>query len=151
MPQNLKSAAAAVSDFVRTDRAIFDAGPELPKFKLPETKLDPVETILNMDEETFRKLFNMEKVVLPRNQEINDMDWDVIVYRKSYMPRDTQEHAETIVGQLVYEQVARVSQVYLLMLLGNIVFKWVNRMYSALGQCTKTGSERCRVESVQVS
>jgi hypothetical protein len=49
--------------------------PELPKLKLPETKPDTVEIILNpetkpdtverilnLDEETFRKLFNMQKV-----------------------------------------------------------------------------------------
>jgi len=38
------------------------AGPELPKLKMPETKPEPVEQILNMDEETFRRLFNMPKV-----------------------------------------------------------------------------------------
>jgi hypothetical protein len=47
---------------VKTERAIFDAGPELLKLKLPETKPDTVERILNLDEETFRNLFNMQKV-----------------------------------------------------------------------------------------
>jgi len=72
--------AAAVSDFVKMQHAtIFDAGPELPKLKLPETKPDLVEMILNMDEETFRRLFNMQKVTeadLQRSgdQKMNDMD-----------------------------------------------------------------------------
>jgi hypothetical protein len=64
MTQKIKSAAASVSDFVQAERAIFDAGPELPKF---ETKPDPVETILNMDEEAFRRLFNIPKVELQRS------------------------------------------------------------------------------------
>lgn len=56
------------------EQARFD--PELPKFKLPETKPDPVEKILNMDEETFRKLFNMPKVKSQGSgdQEINEVD-----------------------------------------------------------------------------
>jgi hypothetical protein len=55
--------------------------PELQKLKLPETKPDTVEKILNMDEETFRRLFNMQKVDLQgsgdkgsRDQEINEVD-----------------------------------------------------------------------------
>ena len=42
--------------------AIFDAGPELPKIKLPEPKPDLVERILDMDEETFRRVFKIPKV-----------------------------------------------------------------------------------------
>jgi hypothetical protein len=61
MTQEIKSAAAVVSNFVQTEHvAIYDAGPELPKFKLSESKPDPVEKILNMDEDTFRRLFYRE-------------------------------------------------------------------------------------------
>jgi len=78
MTQTFNSAAAAVSDFIDTEHAIFDAGPELPKLKLPETKPDPVERILNMDEETFRKLFNMQKVEVDLqrsgDEEMNDLN-----------------------------------------------------------------------------
>ena len=72
MTQKIKSAATVASNFVQTERAIFDAGPELPK-----TKPDPVEAILNMDEETFRMLFHMPKVDLQRSgdQEMNEVDW----------------------------------------------------------------------------
>jgi hypothetical protein len=78
MTQEIRSAAAVASSFVQTERAIFDAGPELPKLKLPETKPDPgpMEKILNMDEETFRRLFNIQKVELQRSgdQEMNEVD-----------------------------------------------------------------------------
>jgi hypothetical protein len=67
MAQKFKSAVTVVSDFVQTERAVFNEGLYLPKHKLPETKPDAVESILNMDEETFRRLFNMPKVDLERS------------------------------------------------------------------------------------
>jgi hypothetical protein len=53
--------------------------PELPNLQLPETKIGPVEKILNMDEETFRKLFKIQKVEKvdlqgSGDQEINEVD-----------------------------------------------------------------------------
>jgi hypothetical protein len=57
------------------EHSIFDAGPEIPKSILPEPKHDLVEKILDMDDETFRKLF-MQKVDLQRSEdhEMNDLD-----------------------------------------------------------------------------
>ena len=69
-----------VSDFARKQHnAIFAAGPELPKLKMPEEKCNPVERILNIDEETFRKLFDMTKLTkadlpITEDQEIDRMD-----------------------------------------------------------------------------
>jgi hypothetical protein len=45
---------------METRQPIFDS--DFSKPKLPETKPDPMERILNMDEETFRRLFNLQKV-----------------------------------------------------------------------------------------
>ncbi|KAF8814865.1 WD40 repeat-like protein [Phlegmacium glaucopus] len=57
------SMAATVSDFVQTQHtALFVADPKLPKLKLADMEADPLEAILNMDEETFRRLFNMPKL-----------------------------------------------------------------------------------------
>jgi hypothetical protein len=62
-----------VSDFVNIPA--FDGGPGLPKLKNPETEPDPIDKILNMDEETFRKLFNMPKLKQTyEDQEINEVD-----------------------------------------------------------------------------
>jgi hypothetical protein len=72
MTQEIRSAADVAFSFVQKEHAIFDAGPELPKLKLSETKPDPMEKILNMDEETFRKLFNIPKVELQRS---GDQEW----------------------------------------------------------------------------
>jgi hypothetical protein len=46
---------------------------------MPEEKRDPVERILNMDEETFRRLFDMTKLTkadlpITKDQEIDRMD-----------------------------------------------------------------------------
>lgn len=59
---------------MKTEQARFD--PEFPKLKLPDTKSDPVEKILNMDEETFRRLFNIPKAESQGSgdQEINEVD-----------------------------------------------------------------------------
>ena len=45
---------------MKTVQPVFD--PELLNLKFPEMETDSVEKILNMDEETFRKLFNIPKV-----------------------------------------------------------------------------------------
>jgi hypothetical protein len=45
---------------METRQPIFDSEFSTPKF--PETKPDLVERILNMDEETFRRIFNIQKV-----------------------------------------------------------------------------------------
>lgn len=55
------------------------ANPELPKLKLPETEREKMEMVLDMDEEIFRRVFNMPKVTgadLQRSgtQEENEMD-----------------------------------------------------------------------------
>ncbi|KAF8809394.1 hypothetical protein BYT27DRAFT_7254532 [Phlegmacium glaucopus] len=42
--------------------ALFVADPELLKLKLADMEVDLLEVILNMDEETFRRLFNMPKL-----------------------------------------------------------------------------------------
>ena len=46
---------------------------------MPEEKPDPVERILNMDEETFRRLFHISKLteadlLKTEDQDIDDMD-----------------------------------------------------------------------------
>jgi hypothetical protein len=62
---------------MKTEQPRFDT--KLPNFKFPETKTDPVEKILNMDEETFRRLFNIPKVQKvdlqgSGDEEINEVD-----------------------------------------------------------------------------
>jgi hypothetical protein len=53
----------------------FNEGPALPKLKNPEAKPDPIEKIINMDEETFRKLFNMPKLKhTDEDQGVNEVD-----------------------------------------------------------------------------
>ena len=59
---------------MKTEQAVYD--PEFPKLKIPEPKSDPVEKILDMDEKTFRRLFNIPKADLQGSgdQEINKVD-----------------------------------------------------------------------------
>jgi hypothetical protein len=72
--------STAVADFARAQYASFGAtpaGPELSEAEA-ESEADWGEKILNMDEKTFKKLFNMPKVtedVLESEaQEINELD-----------------------------------------------------------------------------
>jgi hypothetical protein len=72
--------SAAVADFARAQYPSFGATPAGPELSEPEPEPEPdwVEKILNMDEEMFRKLFDMPKVaedVLESEaQEINKLD-----------------------------------------------------------------------------
>jgi hypothetical protein len=62
---------------MKTEQAIYDPG--LPKLKFPEPKPDPVERILNMDEETFRRLINMPKIQKVDLQRQGDQEIATIV------------------------------------------------------------------------
>jgi|HubBroStandDraft_2_1064218.scaffolds.fasta_scaffold168588_1 hypothetical protein len=78
--------SAAVADFARAQYTSFvatPAGPELSKPELSKPELsepesDLVEKILNMDEEVFRRLFNMPKVtedvLQSEDREIDELD-----------------------------------------------------------------------------
>ena len=97
---------------MKTEQAIYDPG--LPKLKFPEPKPNPVERILNMDEETFRRLINSEGRLTKTGR--SGDSYNCITDRNHYnasgneaknkaelrqsmqhVPRDTQEHAEMIV------------------------------------------------------
>ena len=99
---------------MKTEQAIYDPG--LPKLKFPEPKPNPVERILNMDEETFRRLINMPKIQKVTKTGRSGDSYNCITDRNHYnasgneaknkaelrqsmqhMPRDTQEHAEMTV------------------------------------------------------
>jgi hypothetical protein len=73
--------SAAVAHFARAQYTSFvatPAGPELSKPELSEPESDLVEKILNMDEEVFRRLFNMPKVtedvLQSEDREMHELD-----------------------------------------------------------------------------